>query len=118
MSQVSKPDIPDERYNELVNFITGEVRKGSIESGGLYHRKLSDAYLDRYLDKTRLDDPVYTRKENKVLGKLLRWLLEVWSTESNGILHSNVGVGKDVGAGSAAWRWNWVRDASRCRSWG
>lgn len=76
---MSKPNISDDLYHELVEFIVLEVRQGPTDprNGGVYAQTLTNLYLDRYVDKNRLEDEPYLRKEKKLIAKLLWWLVEV-----------------------------------------
>jgi len=78
-SQVSRPNISDELYSELLQFIISEVQKGPTDprNGGVYAQTLTKIYLDRYLDQNRLEDEVYVKGEKKLILKLLWWLVEV-----------------------------------------
>jgi len=77
MSQVQRPDIPDSQYNDLVRFITQKVAEESHDVEGLYHRRLSDLYLEAYHDNIRLEDEEYLREQKRFITKFLRYLLQV-----------------------------------------
>ena len=77
MSQITKPDIPESQYIDLVRFITQQVKEGSRGGEGIYHKLLTKLYLDEYLDANRPEDEDYMREQNRFITKLLRYLLQV-----------------------------------------
>jgi len=75
MPHISKPDIPDSQYIEIVKFLTHCIADTPEEVVG--GKQLTQLYLDQYLDKNRLEDEAYVTAEKKLIIQTIRYMASV-----------------------------------------